>query len=132
DRHWLHLDVPRHLFHFSLPSLRAALEGAGLEVTRVWHHEAEYDWFGWIQSALNRVMPRPNILFDALTRRPRGVSRALVVANAVLAAVWLVPAFAATVVSTWAGAGGTLIVAARRPTESERSRQRGERKTGTA
>jgi SAM-dependent methyltransferase len=113
-RHWLHLDVPRHLYHFSGPSLRAALEQAGLEVVRVWHHELEYDLFGWIQSALNRAMPRPNILFDALTRRPRRVSRALVAANAALAALGLLPALAATVISTWAGRGGTLIVAARR------------------
>jgi SAM-dependent methyltransferase len=113
-QHWLHLDVPRHLYHFSLSSLRAAFEQAGLDVTRVWHHEAEYDWFGWIQSALNRIMPRPNILFDALTRRPRRVSRALVAANAVLAGLLLLPAFVATVVSTWAGQGGTIIVAARR------------------
>jgi SAM-dependent methyltransferase len=112
-RHWLHLDVPRHLYHFSLPSLRAELDRAGLEVTRVWHHEVEYDWFGWIQSALNRVMPRPNILFDALTRRPRRVSRVRLAANAVLALLALIPAFGATVVSTWAGQGGTMIVAAR-------------------
>jgi SAM-dependent methyltransferase len=113
-RHWLHLDVPRHLYHFSLPSLRAAFDQAGLEVVRVWHHEAEYDWFGWIQSALNRIMPRPNILFDALTRRPRRVSRALVVTNAVLAYLLLIPAFGATVLSTWMGQGGTTIVAGRR------------------
>jgi SAM-dependent methyltransferase len=113
-RHWLHLDVPRHLYHFSLPSLRAALDQSGLEVVRVWHHEAEYDWFGWIQSALNRIMPRPNILFDALTRGPRRVSRACVAANVVLAGLLLIPALAATVLSTWAGQGGTLIVATRR------------------
>jgi hypothetical protein len=102
------------LFHFSLPSLRAELDRAGLEVIRVWHHEVEYDWFGWIQSALNRIMPRPNILFDALTRRPRRVSRALVVTNAVLAYLLLIPAFGATVLSTWMGQGGTTIVAGRR------------------
>jgi SAM-dependent methyltransferase len=113
-RHWLHLDVPRHLYHFSLPSLRAELDRAELDVTRVWHHEVEYDWFGWIQSALNRVMPRPNILFDALTRRPRRVGRVRLAANAVLALLALVPAFGATVVSTWMGQGGTMIVAARR------------------
>jgi SAM-dependent methyltransferase len=115
-RHWLHLDVPRHLYHFSMPNLRAVLERNGLQVVRVWHQEVEYDWFGWIQSALNRIMPRPNILFDALTRRPRRVSRALVAANAFLAALGLLPALGATVVSTWLGRGGTIIVAARRPT----------------
>jgi SAM-dependent methyltransferase len=114
-RHWLHLDVPRHLYHFSLPGLRAELERTGLEVVRIWHHELEYDWFGWIQSALNCIMPRPNILFDALTRRPRRVSRALVSLNAALALLGLIPALAATVISTWMGQGGTMIVAARRP-----------------
>jgi hypothetical protein len=114
DRHWLHLDVPRHLYHFGLPSLRVAFEQADLDVTRVWHHEAEYDWFGWIQSALNRIMARPNILFDALTRRPRRVSRALVAANVVLAGLGLIPALVATVLSTWMRQGGTIIVAARR------------------
>jgi hypothetical protein len=114
-RHWLHLDVPRHLYHFGRPSLRAVLETAGLRVLRVWHQELEYDWFGWIQSALNRVMPRPNILFDALTRRPRRISRALVAANATLALLLLIPAYGATVLSTWVGRGGTIIVAARRP-----------------
>jgi SAM-dependent methyltransferase len=114
DRHWLHLDVPRHLYHFGVPSMRAAFEQAGLDVIRVWHHEAEYDWFGWIQSALNRIMPRPNILFDALTRRPRRVSRPLVAANAMVAGLLLIPAFVATVLSTWIGQGGTIIVAARR------------------
>ena len=114
---WLHLDVPRHLYHFSLPSLRAELDRAGLEVVRVWHHELEYDWFGWIQSALNRIMPRPNILFDALTRRPRRVSRLCLTANVILGLLWLIPAFAAIVVTTWMSQGGTLIIAARRPVD---------------
>jgi SAM-dependent methyltransferase len=118
-RHWLHLDVPRHLYHFSLPNLRAALERNGLQVVRVRHQEVEYDWFGWIQSALNRLMPHPNILFDGLTRRPRRVSRALVAANAFLAVLGLVPALGATVASTWLGRGGTIIVAARRPPTGE-------------
>jgi SAM-dependent methyltransferase len=111
-RVWLHLDVPRHLSHFCLPSLRAALHRSGLDVVRVWHHEAEYDWFGWIQSTLNVVMPKPNILFDALTGRSRRVGRALIAANAALALFLLFPAVVATAVSGWMGRGGTLIVAA--------------------
>lgn len=115
-RHWLHLDVPRHLYHFSFPSLRIALDRAGLDVIQVRHQEGEYDLFGWIQSALNRIMPRPNILFDTLTRRPRRVSNTVIVANVVLAGLLLVPAFAATVLSSWVGRGGTLVVASRRRT----------------
>jgi hypothetical protein len=113
-RHWLHLDVPRHLHHFGESSLSFALESAGLAVERVRHHELEYDVFGWIQSALNWLMPRPNLLFGHLTGRPRQASRALVALNVVLAALLLAPALAATAVSSWAGQGGTLVVAARR------------------
>jgi SAM-dependent methyltransferase len=115
-RHWLHLDVPRHLYHFSLTSLRTAFDRAGLDVIRVRHHEGEYDLFGWIQSALNSIMPRPNILFDALTRRPRSVSYTVIAVNLALAGLLLVPAFAATVLSGRAGRGGTLVVAGRRRT----------------
>jgi SAM-dependent methyltransferase len=113
-RHWLHLDVPRHLYHFRLAPLRTALERAGLKVIRVEHQELEYDVFGWIQSALNRVMPQPNIHFDALTHRRRRVSRSLLALNVVLAALALLPAAAATLVSSRLGAGGTIVVAARR------------------
>ena len=113
-RHWLHLDVPRHLHHFSLRSLTTVFDRAGLDVIQVRHYEEEYDLFGWIQSALNAVMPRPNILFDALTRRPRRVSALLVAANLFLGGLLVVPALAATVVSTWAGQGGTLVLAGRR------------------
>jgi SAM-dependent methyltransferase len=112
-RHWLHLDVPRHLYHFGLSSLRGAFERAELEVTRVWHQELEYDLFGWIQSTLNGVMSHPNILFDALTGRARRVSRARVAANLVLAGLLAAPALAATVFSTLAGQGGTLVLAGR-------------------
>ena len=114
NRHWFHLDVPRHLYHFSELSLRAALDDVGLDVVGVWHHEVEYDWFGWIQSALNRVMPQPNILFDALTGRPRRVSRASVAVNVILGCLCLIPALVATVASTLLGQGGTIVVAARR------------------
>ncbi len=73
---WFHLDVPRHLFHFDLPALHRLLASAGFEVAGVWHHELEYDLFGWIQSTLNAMLRVPNVLFDFLTgkeRRPDAV-----------------------------------------------------------
>lgn len=68
-RHWFHLDVPRHLSHFTPPALLRLLDRLGLKPARRWDLEAELDLFGWIQSALNQVLPRPNVLFDVLTRR---------------------------------------------------------------
>jgi SAM-dependent methyltransferase len=68
---WFHLDVPRHLFHFTPLALTRLLQGCGLEVVRRWDLELEMDLFGWTQSALNRVIRTPNVLFDALTHRGR-------------------------------------------------------------
>ena len=39
---WLHLDVPRHLFHFGPRSLVALLEAARLRPCKFWHQEFEY------------------------------------------------------------------------------------------
>ncbi len=112
-RFWFHLDVPRHLFHFHLRSLRALLEAAGFELVDVWHHELEYDLFGWIQSALNAMLAMPNVLFDFLTRRPRRTGYLPILWSLLFAAASLPGAFVLTVISTLARKGGTLIVAAR-------------------
>jgi SAM-dependent methyltransferase len=112
-RHWLHLDVPRHLYHFTAPALWKLLDTAGFEVLRTWHQELEYDCFGWIQSALNAVTGTPNILFDALTGKPRRVGRFQVAANYAALPALGVPALALTAAATLARQGSTLIVAAR-------------------
>jgi len=111
---WLHLDVPRHLYHFDERSLTALLDRTGYAVTRQWHAEIEYDLLGWSQSALNTVSRTPNVFFDTVTRRPRTTTlprvTAAVVGGAVLTAV-AAPAVAASVL---AKRGGTLVVAATR------------------
>jgi SAM-dependent methyltransferase len=99
---WFHLDVPRHLFHFTPDSLTRLLGRVGLDITRRWNLEIEIDLFGWTQSLLNKVMPTPNVLFDTLTGRgnPHGVAE--VAASVVLgrlataAAIPLVPLGAGT------------------------------------
>ena len=68
---WFHLDVPRHLFHFTTPALVQLLSSCGLKVVRRWDVELELDLFGWTQSTLNRLIHTPNVLFDVLTRRRR-------------------------------------------------------------
>jgi hypothetical protein len=112
-RHWLHLDVPRHLHHFTARSVAQLLEAAGFEVMTTAHQELEYDWFGWIQSALNAISDTPNVLFDALTGKPRRVGRAAVCAAYAAGALIAVPALCLTAASTLLRRGGTFIVAAR-------------------
>jgi SAM-dependent methyltransferase len=63
---WFHLDVPRHRVHFTRPVLRRALASAGLVVRRVSFFAPEYDVFSFVQSALNRLGFRPNLLYNRL------------------------------------------------------------------
>jgi SAM-dependent methyltransferase len=68
-RQWLHLDVPRHLYHFTPATLRALLDKAGLPMTNAKTFALEYDLFGVIQSSLNQVCEKPNVLFERLTAK---------------------------------------------------------------
>jgi SAM-dependent methyltransferase len=111
---WLHLDVPRHLYHFDMGSLRSGLESAGFSLERHWHHEFEYDLLGWSQSALNWLMPRPNIFFDALTGKRSDMSNAVTVTAVALGAMLSMCALPALALETLVGRGGTLIAVAKK------------------
>lgn len=110
---WLHLDVPRHLYHFTANSLDRMLNQAEFIPVAHWFQEFEYDLIGWWQSALNAVLPTQNVLFDFLTRKKlrgtwldrfiSGISVPLF-SFLFLPMVWL---------GSFARQGGTLLVAAR-------------------
>ncbi len=111
---WLHLDVPRHLYHFDAGALRHCLAVAGFSLERKWHQEFEYDLLGFSQSALNYLMPHPNVFFDALTGKGgehgKTATAAAFVFGSLLTALSL-PLLAA---GTLAGRGGTLIAVAKK------------------
>jgi 2-polyprenyl-3-methyl-5-hydroxy-6-metoxy-1,4-benzoquinol methylase len=71
---WFHLDVPRHLVHYSLGSLSALLRQHGFAVRSAKNYSFEYDTFGAIQSALNVCCVTQNLLFDLLMRRRTATS----------------------------------------------------------
>ena len=107
---WIHLDVPRHLFHFGPSALKRLLGGAGLEVIRTWHHEFEYDVFGWSVSVINSMRSRK---FGPLTSRMEKLTPRTAMDLAILMA-FSVMAIPPVVVGTLAGYGGTLVMAARK------------------
>lgn len=110
---WFHLDVPRHLYHFSQDALTSLLGRVGFSVTR-WHHqELELDVFGWMQSALNSVLPVPNVLFQALTGKPSHGGKAELALSYALGTALAPAALAATAVGTVTKRGGTLIAIAK-------------------
>lgn len=61
---WFHLDPPRHLLQFDPATLEACLRRAGFTVSSSAPFLPEYGTSGWIQSALNRVLPHRNFLYE--------------------------------------------------------------------
>lgn len=51
--HWLHLDPPRHLIHFTLPSLDYTLRQAGFQRVSLRYNALVLDTYGWIESIMN-------------------------------------------------------------------------------
>jgi SAM-dependent methyltransferase len=111
---WLHLDVPRHLFHFTRTSLLRLAEASGLRPLKIWHQELEYDLLGWSQSALNRMSSRPNAFFDQLRGRPAvqgALPRILTLAGGTVLSACALPL---VLLGTLVRRGGTLILAAQK------------------
>ncbi len=64
---WFHLDLPRHLFHFSMKSLKQLIDATGFDVISEHHFSLRQNPFGWVQSVLNMTdrLPR-NGLYELL------------------------------------------------------------------
>lgn len=114
---WFHLDVPRHLVHFTPETLDMTLRAAGFEPLETRWFAPEFDAFSFVQSALNRMGLRQNALYDVLRGRAAkfgsggGVAAAASVALAGPLGVLSLPA---TLIACLAGKGSTLTVLARR------------------
>jgi len=118
---WLHVDVPRHLYHFDARSLESCLHSSGYTILRRWHQEFEYDLLGWSQSALNYILPYPNVFFDFLTGKKRDCSRFIKAASFLLGSALTVLSLPAVMVGALTGHGGTLVVEASRTKEQHRA-----------
>lgn len=117
---WLHVDVPRHLYHFDAASLGFCLEAAGFAMERSWHHEFEYDLLGWSQSALNSLMPaHQNLFFNCLTRKKTNAGRFM--KGIAIVSGWILTLLALPLlaVETACKRGGSLIIVARHAPQRE-------------
>jgi SAM-dependent methyltransferase len=64
---WFHLDLPRHLFHFSPTNLSRLIERFGFQCQAVKHFALLQNPFGWLQSWLNKKTTTPrNSLYSLL------------------------------------------------------------------
>lgn len=115
---WLHIDVPRHLYHFEAGALRHCLTSKGFAIQQEWHQEFEYDLLGWSQSALNYLMPHPNLFFDILTGKPTTCSRLMAFTQLVVGTALSILFLPALAIGTLIGRGGSFIVVAGRHGDS--------------
>jgi SAM-dependent methyltransferase len=65
---WLHLDLPRHLYHFTPDALSVLLEGSGFEVTHRDTFSPDIEITGFVQSVLNRVGLGSNVAVRFIKR----------------------------------------------------------------
>jgi 2-polyprenyl-3-methyl-5-hydroxy-6-metoxy-1,4-benzoquinol methylase len=65
---WFHLDVPRHLFHFTPESLVLLLEQTGLKVLDVYHFSAEHNWAGILGSVMELSRPGEGLLHKLIRK----------------------------------------------------------------
>ncbi len=117
---WFHLDVPRHLFHFTSATLTHLLSDAGLETREVVHLAPEYDVFSFVQT-LQNIMGFPfNLLYSIVKQqearlvRPRQSSLLSVVAVISAVPLTLIGLLWAPVAAAL-GCSATITIYAQRP-----------------
>ncbi|MEK6224865.1 MAG: class I SAM-dependent methyltransferase [Chloroflexota bacterium] len=108
---WMHLDVPRHLCHFSPDAIERGLRAHGFRIARVDFRSFEHDPVGWVQGGLDRLGFEQAFLVKLLSRMPERRSGPLATLAAVVLAIPLGVLGLALAVASWrAGAGAVMEV----------------------
>ncbi|MEO8216867.1 MAG: class I SAM-dependent methyltransferase [Acidobacteriota bacterium] len=121
-RHWFHLDIPRHYFHFGVRSLGSALRERGFFVRKVDHFSLEQNPYGILQSSLNLFGFEHNLLYMLLKRESARAKKLRqfpiqIIATCFLAALLLPASLLAMLIETAFRSGGTIEVYATRDGE---------------
>jgi 2-polyprenyl-3-methyl-5-hydroxy-6-metoxy-1,4-benzoquinol methylase len=118
-RHWFHLDLPRHLYHFRRDLMLNWLGENGLMPVKVKTFSAEQNLFGFIQSCMNVLFATrsPNAFYSLMKTRKlhrSGGERMAFWGCAALAVLIFPLSLVEAAVSTVTGKGATLIIYARK------------------
>ena len=117
---WFHLDPPRHLHHFTPPTLKKLLEAAGFVDVKFVFPLFGLNVLGMPMTVLNRLGFSPNLLYNFLKRNRAGLpsSKGRLTIEAILSTLALAllsaPLFFLTLAESLLGHGGTMIVLARK------------------
>jgi SAM-dependent methyltransferase len=110
-RHWMHLDVPRHLCHFTPEAVELALKATGFRVAQIGFTSFEHDPLGWVQSTLDRLGFEQGFLLKRLVGMRERRSGRLATAAAFGVALTLGAISIPLAAASWrAGAGAVMQV----------------------
>lgn len=112
---WFHLDLPRHLLHFSPRSLGTLVERTGLRVERIGHLYPEMEVIGLVQTVLNRVGIENDLLYRFAKRDPSAGSGPPVYASFAVALAAAPAAVAWSMIAPLLGTGASIQLVAHRP-----------------
>ena len=116
---WFHLDPPRHITHFDHHTLRSLFDETGFEILSERTFHFEYGPVGWLQSALNRFLPRKNFLYEfvkdrgALAEVPAYQTALNLALSGALGATLAAPSIVVEMLAGFRGAGSVITVVAR-------------------
>ena len=112
-KHWFHLDLPRHTYHFTRQSLLAVLDKSGFKTKSLATHSFDQGIYGFIQSAINQILIRkPNTLYSILKSSQKKPGVAAIGLQMLLAGAIAPFAFFEYLVSALTGTGACLNVRA--------------------
>jgi len=125
---WFHLDVPRHLFHFSKKGIIQLLEQRDFEIVKVCPGDGIQNLYGWFQSLANIFTKQElNGLYRLLQggKPLKTASKTAVLVQVVTVAFWLPLGLLGYLVETVTGNHGTVTIYARN--KGKKSRGENER-----
>ncbi|WP_353571056.1 class I SAM-dependent methyltransferase [Candidatus Albibeggiatoa sp. nov. BB20] len=114
---WFHLDVPRHLYHFTPKSLVMLLESEGYEIESIEAGDMIQNLYGWLQSAANRFTPSE---INGFYRFLQGgiplktLSKSVLAIQLITSIIWIPVGIIGYIIETLAGKHGSITVYARK------------------
>ncbi|PKN00415.1 MAG: hypothetical protein CVU78_01315 [Elusimicrobia bacterium HGW-Elusimicrobia-2] len=109
-RSWFHLDLPRHLRHFSPGTLKKLLLKAGFRTLRISHYSFEYNPYGLFQTIANVFTPEFNFFYNTVKRNQPCRHQVFLntVATLLTVVVFALPAFCFSYVFSFFKRGGVI------------------------
>ena len=117
-RNTFHLDIPRHLVHYSPRTIEKLLKKSGFGIKGLNYYSIEYNPFGFIQSFLNSIGCEFNFLYNVVKRGYKRRVSPLKFIYTALATFILLPflvllAILATYIESFFGYGASFVVYAK-------------------